>query len=80
MKIEELYKLRVNKECFEKRPNVLDRLFSIFFTESVEERKKQTIKFLQAIIDNGYIARQELYEKTVKVNELYYREAIKQAI
>lgn len=80
MKIEELYKLRVNKECFEKRPNVLDRLFSMFFTASVEERKKQTIKFLQAIIDNGYIARQELYEETVKVNELYYREAIKQAI
>lgn len=54
--------------------------FSMLFDNGLEKNKTETIKFIQSVVDEGYFKREELYEETSKVRDLYFTRAIKEAL
>ena len=63
MKIEKLYKLTLNYDYTENDKMVFKYAFDMLFDMGLERNKAETIKFIQAIIDEGYFNRQELYKE-----------------
>ena len=63
MKIEKLYKLTLNYDYTENYKMVFKYAFDMLFDMGLERNKAETIKFIQAIIDEGYFNRQELYKE-----------------
>ncbi len=63
MKIEKLYKLTLNDDYTENDKMVFKYAFDTLFDMGLERNKAETIKFIQAIIDEGYFNRQELYKE-----------------
>ena len=63
MKIEKLYKLTLNYDYTENDKMVFKYAFDMLFDIGLERNKAETIKFIQAIIDEGYFNRQELYKE-----------------
>ena len=77
MKIEKLYKLTLNDDYTENEKMVFKYAFSMLFDNGLEKNKTETIKFIQSVVDEGYFKREELYEETSKVRDLYFTRAIK---
>lgn len=65
MKIEKLYKLTLNDDYTDNDKMVFKYAFDMLFDIGLERNKAETIKFIQAIIDEGYFNRQELYKDRV---------------
>ena len=63
MKIEKLYKLTLNYDYTDNDKMVFKYAFDMLFDIGLERNKAETIKFIQAIIDEGYFNRQELYKE-----------------
>ena len=63
MKIEKLYKLTLNDDYTDNDKMVFKYAFDMLFDIGLERNKAETIKFIQAIIDEGYFNRQELYKE-----------------
>lgn len=80
MKIEKLYKLTLNDDYTENEKMVFKYAFSMLFDNGLEKNKTETIKFIQSVVDEGYLKREELYEETSKVRDLYFTRAIKEAL
>lgn len=80
MKIEKLYKLTLNDDYTENEKMVFKYAFSMLFDNGLEKNKTETIKFIQSVVDEGYFKREELYEETSKVRDLYFTRAIKEAL
>lgn len=80
MKIEKLYKLTLNDDYTENDKMVFKYAFDTLFDMGLERNKAETIKFIQTIIDEGYFNRQELYNEALKVPDLYFTRAIKEAL
>lgn len=80
MKIEKLYKLTLNYDYTENDKMVFKYAFDMLFDIGLERNKAETIKFIQTIIDEGYFSRQELYNEALKVPDLYFTRAIKEAL
>ena len=72
MKIEKLYKLTLNYNYTENDKMVFKYAFDMLFDIGLERNKAETIKFIQAIIDEGYFNRQELYKERSRKMEQYY--------
>lgn len=53
---------------------------NMLFDNGLEKNKTETIKFIQSVVDEGYFKREELYEETSKVRDLYFTRAIKEAL
>ena len=80
MKIEKLYNLKLNDDYTENEKMVFKYAFSMLFDNGLEKNKTETIKFIQSVVDEGYFKREELYEETSKVRDLYFTRAIKEAL
>ena len=63
MKIEKLYKLTLNDDYTDNDKMVFKYAFDMLFDIGLDRNKAETIKFIQAIIDEGYFNRQELYKE-----------------
>ena len=79
MKIEKLYKLTLNDDYTENEKMVFKYAFSMLFDNGLEKNKTETIKFIQSVVDEGYFKREELYEETSKVRDLYFTREIGRA-
>lgn len=80
MKIEKLYNLKLNDDYTENEKMVFKYAFSMLFDNGLEKNKTETIKFIQSVVDEGYFKREELYEETSKVRDLYFTRDIKEAL
>ena len=63
MKIEKLYKLTLNYDYTENDKMVFKYAFDMLFDMGLERNKAETIKFIQAIIDEGYFIYKERSRK-----------------
>ena len=79
MKIEKLYKLTLNYNYTENDKMVFKYAFDMLFDMGLERNKAETIKFIQAIIDEGYFNRQELYKERSRKMDMSFAYNLKLA-